>query len=191
MTPQEKNSANPKKNLTCKYCKKYERKTNRPLHIADNKCKWNTKVVCFRYESVCKKMVLEYVKKEKFKKGKEDKWTKHKAVKNENDDLQCGGHGYKDRQHDSDWIEVGATNSSTIKIKAAASLLPNNNTYILLSDKHGPRKTKTTHTTPQPSNIDAIDKTAIPIERKYTMTETLDHRKTKQDCKLKQRKHCR
>ena len=80
---------------------------------------------------------------------------------------------------------VGTTNSSTIKIKATAAPLTNNNTYILLEDNHDPRKTGTTHITQQPNNSDSIDNTAIPIKQKYTMSETLDNRKTKQDCKLK------
>jgi len=33
---------------------------------------------------VCKKLGLEYVKGKKFKKGNEDKWPKHKAVKDKN-----------------------------------------------------------------------------------------------------------
>ena len=44
------------------------------------------KVVCFRYTSVCRQMGLEYVKRDKFKKGNKDKWTKHKAVKDNKDD---------------------------------------------------------------------------------------------------------
>ena len=72
--------------VTCKYCKKYERKTNHPSRIVGDKCMWNKKVACLRYERVCRKMGLEYVKKDKFEKGKEDKWPKHKAAKDENDD---------------------------------------------------------------------------------------------------------
>ena len=72
--------------VTCKYCKKYERKTNHPSRIADDKCMWNKKVVCFQYASVCRKMGLEYVKKENFEKGKEHKWPKKKAAKDKNDD---------------------------------------------------------------------------------------------------------
>ena len=34
----------------------------------------------FRYASVCKKMGLKYVKGDKFGKGNEDKWPKHKAT---------------------------------------------------------------------------------------------------------------
>ena len=66
-------------------------------------------------------MGLEYEKGEKFEKGNEDKWPKHEAAKDKNNDCQCGGHGYNNKQHDSDCIVVGATNSSTIKIKAAAA----------------------------------------------------------------------
>ena len=46
------------------------------------------------------------------------------------------------KQYDGDWIEV-VKGSRTKIIKAAASL-PNNNTFILLADNHGPRKTITT-----------------------------------------------
>ena len=46
-----------------------------------------------------------------------------------------------------------------MSIKAAASL-PNDNTFILLADDHGPRKTVTT-------NPD----TATPIEQTYTISE--------------------
>ena len=47
---------------------------------------WNKKAVCFRCGSVCKNMGLEYVKGDKFKKGCEDKWPNHKAVKDEKKD---------------------------------------------------------------------------------------------------------
>ena len=70
--------------VTCKYCKKYERKTNHPAGIVDNKCMRNKKVACFQYASVCRKMGLKYVKGEKFEKGNEDKWPKHKAAKDNN-----------------------------------------------------------------------------------------------------------
>ena len=42
---------------------------------------WNKKTVCFQNASVCKKMVLKYMKGDKFKKGNKDKWPKHKAAK--------------------------------------------------------------------------------------------------------------
>ena len=71
--------------MICKYCRKYERKTNHPSRIADNKCRWNKKVVCFQYVSVCRQMGLEYVKGVKFEKGNEEKWPKHKAVKGDKD----------------------------------------------------------------------------------------------------------
>ena len=45
-------------------------------------------------------------------------------------------------QYDGDWIEVGAKKSSRTQIKVTAAPLPNDNTYILLSDDHGPRKQK-------------------------------------------------
>jgi len=49
-------------------------------------------------------------------------------------------------------------------------------------------KTGTSHTTPQTSNSDSND-TAIPIKRKYTISEILNNRKEKQDRKLKRRTH--
>ena len=47
---------------------------------------WNKKVVCFRYASVSRTMGLKYVKADKFEKGNEDKWPKHKAVKDDKKD---------------------------------------------------------------------------------------------------------
>ena len=83
------------------------------------------------------------MKGDKFKKGSEDKWPKHKAVKdNQKDNVDywwCGGHGHAKKQYDGDWIEVGATKSNTNKTKVTAAPLPTDNTYILLSDNHGPR----------------------------------------------------
>jgi hypothetical protein len=40
---------------------------------------WNKKAIFFRYNAVCKQTGLKYVNASKFKKGKEDKWPKHKA----------------------------------------------------------------------------------------------------------------
>ena len=71
--------------VTCEYCKKYDCKMNHPSRIANNKCMWNKKVVCFQYGSVCRQMGLKYVKGDKFKKGNKDKWQKHKAVKDDKD----------------------------------------------------------------------------------------------------------
>ena len=71
--------------VTCKYCKKYERRTNHQARILDDKCMWNKKVACCQYTSVCRKMGLEYVKGDKFEKGNEDKLPKHKAVKDNKD----------------------------------------------------------------------------------------------------------
>ena len=69
--PSSKEKCKPKKKaeeavVMCKYCKKYERKTNHPLRITDNKCMWNKKVMCFRYASMCRTMGLKYVKGDKF-----------------------------------------------------------------------------------------------------------------------------
>ena len=43
----------------------------------------------------------------------------------------------------------------------------------------------------QPSYSDARADTAIPIKQKYTMSEKLQNKKEKQDCKLKRRMHRR
>ena len=72
--------------VMCKYCKKYERRTNHSSSIADNKCMWNKKVVCFRYPSVCRQMGIKKVKGDKFENGNKDKWPKHKAMKDNKDD---------------------------------------------------------------------------------------------------------
>ena len=47
---------------------------------------WNKKAMCFQYASVFRKMGLKYVKGDKFEKGNKDKWPKHKAVKEDNND---------------------------------------------------------------------------------------------------------
>ena len=89
-------------------------------------------------------MRLKYVKADEFEKRKEDKWPKHKAKavkddkKEDNDDWRRGGHGNNNEQYDGKWIEV--VKGSTTKIIKAAAPLPNNNTFILLADDHGPRK---------------------------------------------------
>ena len=69
---------------------------------------------------------------------------------------------------------MGATKSSTNKIKVTAAPLPNDNTYILLLDSHGPRKTETSQ---QPNYSDASNNTTIPIEQKYTISEILHNKK--------------
>ena len=71
--------------VTCIHCKKYK-KTQHPARFSVDQCMWNKKAVCFRYASVCRKMGLEYVKGNKFKKGSKDKWPKHKAVKDNKKD---------------------------------------------------------------------------------------------------------
>jgi hypothetical protein len=53
---------------------------------------------------------------------------------------------------------------NNIKIKLTAAPLPNDNTYILLSDNHGPRKSEITQ---QCSNSEASNDTTPPIERTY------------------------
>ena len=50
-----------------------------PEQFLNDQCMWNKKSVCFQYASVCKQMGLKYVKANEFKKGKKDKWPKHKA----------------------------------------------------------------------------------------------------------------
>ena len=63
-------------------------------------------------------MGLEFVKASDFKKGKENKWPKHKPKaaqenkKEDNDDWQCGGHENDTKHDDGEWIEVikGSTN---------------------------------------------------------------------------------
>ena len=116
---------------------------------------------------------------------KEAKKPKHKAVKDDkkdnNDNWRCGGHGYNNTQYEGDWIEVGATKNNTNKIKVKSAPLPNDSTFILLSDDHGPRQPETTQ---QPN-------TAIAIEQTYTISERLHNKEEKQDQKLKRRIHRR
>ena len=50
-----------------------------------NQCMWNKKAIRFRFESVCKQMGLKYAKGNKFEKGKEEKWPKHKAKASKKD----------------------------------------------------------------------------------------------------------
>ncbi len=75
----------------CKHCKQYG-KAQHPERFLTKECMWNKKAICFQYNAVCKQMGLQFVKASEFKKGKEDKWLKHKpkaAKKNkteENDD---------------------------------------------------------------------------------------------------------
>ena len=76
---------------------------------------------------------------------------------------------------------MGASKSNSNKTKVTVAPLPNNNTFILLSDNHGPQKTEATQ---QPD-------TAIPIKQTYAISERLHNKEEKQDCKLKQRIHCR
>ena len=90
----------------------------------------------------------------------EERKPKAKAVKDNKMD--------NNEQYDGDWIEVGAKRSSMTKIKVTAAPLTNDNTYILLSDNHGPRKTETTQ---QPSNSAASNNTTPPIERTYHIRE--------------------
>ena len=85
--------------------------------------------------------------------SKEERKPKTKAVKDDKKD--------NNEQYDGDWIEVGAKKSSMTKIKVTAAPLPNDNTYIILSDNHGPRKAETTQ---QPSNSEASNNTTPPIE---------------------------
>jgi hypothetical protein len=63
---------------TCKHCKKYGKKQH-PEKFSTDQCMWNKKAVCFRYTAECKQMQLKYIKGHEFKRGKEDKWPKHKA----------------------------------------------------------------------------------------------------------------
>ena len=64
-------------------------------------------------------MGRKYVNANEFKKGKEDKWPKHKAKaakeekKGDNDEWRCGGHGNNNEHDDGEWIEV--VKGSTIK----------------------------------------------------------------------------
>ena len=62
---------------TCKHCKQYG-KAQHPERFSTKDCMWNKKAKCFRYNSVCKQMGLQFVKASEFEKGKEDKWPKHK-----------------------------------------------------------------------------------------------------------------
>ena len=129
-------------------------------------------------------MWLKYVKANEFEKRKEDKWPKPqtKAVKDDkkedNNDWKFGGHWKNNEKFDSKWIEV-VKGSMTKIIKEAASL-PNNNTFILLTDNHGLRKTITTN-----------PNTAPPIEWTYTISERSLNPKEKLDWKLKWRMHRR
>ena len=68
--------------------------------------------------------------------SEEERKPKTKAVKDDKKD--------NNEQYDGDWIEVGAKKGSMTKIEVTAAPLPNDNTYILLSDSHGPRKAETT-----------------------------------------------
>ena len=114
-------------------------------------------------------MKLKYVKANEFEKGKEDKWPKHKAKavkddkKDNNDDSRCEGHGNDNEQYDGEWEKEKSSRTKNIK---AAESLSNNNTFILLADDHGPRKTiTTTHDT-----TTTLDKATL-IERTYTLSE--------------------
>ena len=75
--------------------------------------------------------------------------------------IDGGEYGENNRQDGGDWTEVGAKKSSMNKIKVTAAPLPNDNTYILLSDDHGPRQSETTQ---QPSNSEASNNTALLIK---------------------------
>jgi len=112
--------------------------------------------------------------------SEEERKPKTKAVKDDKKD--------NNEQYDGDWIEVGAKKGSMTKIKVTAAPLPNDNTYILLSDSHGPRKAETTQ---QPSNIEASNNTTPSIEQTYTISERSLNKKERQDQKLKRRMHCR
>jgi hypothetical protein len=61
----------------CKHCKQYG-KAQHPEQFLTKECMWNKKAICYQYNAVCKQMGLKYVKGSEFKKGKEDKWPKHK-----------------------------------------------------------------------------------------------------------------
>ena len=66
-----------------------EVRTKKATHIAHLDRQMHVKQkgsVFLIYKSVCKKMEFEYVKKEKFKKGKDKKWPKYKAAKNKDND---------------------------------------------------------------------------------------------------------
>ena len=84
--------------------------------------------------------------------------------KEDNNDLLCGVQVKNNEQYDGDWVEV--VKGSTTKIITAAASLPNKNTFILLADNHGPRKTITT----KPD-------TAIPIKKMYTLSERSHNKK--------------
>ena len=88
---------------------------------------------------------------------------------------------HNNKQYEGDSIEVGARKSNTNKTKVTAAPLPNNNIFILISDNHGPRKTKSEQ---QPD-------ATISIKQTYTISEKLHNKEEKQDCKLKRRIHRR
>ena len=97
--------------------------------------------------------------------------------KEDSDDWRCGGRGNDNEQYDGEWIEV--VKGSTTKIIKAAASLPNDNTFILLADNHGPRKTITTNS--NTATITTNPDTAPPIERTYTISERSLNKKEKQD----------
>jgi hypothetical protein len=66
--------------MTCKYCIKYS-KTQHPTRITPDTCMWNKKVRKFRFNSVCRKMNLKFIKGSEFKTGEEDTWPKHHKKK--------------------------------------------------------------------------------------------------------------
>ena len=71
--------------VTCKYCKKYERKQH-PKNITPETCMWNEKVKLYRFNSVCKKMNLKFINRSEFETGKEEQWPKHKQKEDKKDE---------------------------------------------------------------------------------------------------------
>ena len=71
--------------VTCKYCKKYERKQH-PKNITPETCMWNKKVKLYRFNSVCKKMNLKFINRSEFETGKEEQWPKHKQKEDKKDE---------------------------------------------------------------------------------------------------------
>ena len=74
-------------------------------------------------------------------------------------------------------IEV--VKGSTTKIIKATAPLPNNNSFLLLADDHGPRKSNKNNT--NTTTITTTTDTAPPSKRTYTISERSLNKQEKQD----------
>ncbi len=153
--------------INCKHCQKWEQTKPHPVHFPVKNAR-GTKMQQYRFANMCKKMKLQDIEKEEFKKGKESKWPKHKAAMEESNKRQIGGH-----DDNEGWTLVGGRRSvdKNKTTNEFYSTLPNQ--YVILSDTHVPSKTTT--------NIARTTPIEIPhTQHAYTMSDICSTKEEKQ-----------